>query len=704
MNIASLPDNCLAVVNPGLAAQWHPTKNGDLTPEMVTAGSHKKVWWKCKEGHEWFTKICDRSKGRGCPYCSGRNVLKGFNDLATVNPELAAEWHPTKNGSLTPDKVTKNSGKKVWWLGKCGHEWQAVIGSRNSGHGCHYCSGRRVLKGFNDLATINPELAAEWHAAKNGSLTPDIVTMGRGKPVWWQCRQGHEWKATISNRRKGNGCPYCSGHKAIKGVNDLATVNPSLASEWHPTKNGNLTPDMVTKWSEIKAWWLGKCGHEWRAMISNRTHGTGCPVCQKELKTSFPEQAVYYYIRKAFQDAINRDLSFGKELDIYIPSTHTAIEYDGRYFHESVQKDMHKNMWCMERGIRLFRIRECGCPVIDVKDTIIRKDDGDLSLEEAIVELLKRLGIQNQAVNINADRSDIYNSYIINTKDNSFAAAHPNLLTEWHPTKNGSLKPEMVAKSSNKKIWWQCKLGHEWLAKVSERSIGHRCPYCSGKKAWKGFNDLATENPELVSEWHPTKNADLRPDMVTKGSGKKIWWRCRLGHEWTATVDKRSGGKCCPYCSGKKAWKGFNDLATANPELASEWHQSKNTNLTPNMVTKGSHKKVWWKCKLGHEWQAVIKNRSNGCGCPYCSGKKLLKGFNDLFTINPKLAAEWHPTKNEGLTPDMVTKCSDKKVWWKCKCGQEWQARIDVRNRSNSHGCSICRKQKRSSSSKKQVS
>lgn len=482
LNIASLPDNCLAVVNPGLAAQWHPTKNGDLTPEMVTAGSNKKVWWRCKEGHEWPATIESRNRGRGCPYCSGRMAIRNFNDLATKNPSLAAEWHPTKNGGLMPD----------------------------------------------------------------------MVTAGNGKKVWWKCKLGHEWSTKIYNRARGSACPYCSGRKAWKSFNDLATANPSLAAEWHPTKNGNLTPDKVTKYSGKEVWWLGKCGHEWRAMISNRTHGTGCPVCQKELKTSFPEQAVYYYIQKAFQDAINRDLSFGKELDIYIPSTYTAIEYDGRYFHESVQKDIHKNMWCMERGIRLFRIRECGCPVIDVKDTIVRKDDGDLSLEETIVELLKRLGIQNQAVNINADRSDIYNSYIMNAKDNSFAAAHPNLLTEWHPTKNGSLRPEMVAKSSNKKIWWQCKLGHEWLAKVSERSIGHRCPYCSGKKVWKGFNDLATTNPELASEWHPTKNADLRSDMVTKGSHKKVWWQCKLGHEWTAVINNRSNGCGCPICYNQK--------------------------------------------------------------------------------------------------------------------------------------------------------
>ena len=614
--------NDLATINPTVAAEWHPTKNGSLKPDMITAGSGKKIWWQCELGHEWEAMIVDRTNREGCPYCSGHRILKGFNDLATINPDLIVEWHPIKNGPFTPDMVTGGSHKKVWWKCKLGHEWQATINRRNRNAECPYCSGRKVLKGFNDLATTIPELAAEWHPTKNEDLTPDIVTIGIGKSVWWQCKYGHEWKATIPNRRKGSGCPYCSGKVAIKGFNDLATINPNLAMEWHPTKNGSLTPDMVLKGSEKRVWWLGKCGHEWRTMISNRTDGTGCPICQNELKTSFPEQAIYFYIRKAFPDAVNRDLSFGKELDIYIPSARAAIEYDGGYFHKNVQKDKQKNIWCKEHGIRLFRIREDGCPVIDVEDIIIRKDREDSSLEEAIVEILRRIGIQNQTVDINADKESIYNNYILSKKKNSFAEAYPNLSTEWHPIKNGRLTPDMVAKYSNKKVWWQCKEGHEWQAKVASRSNETSCPYCSNRKAWKGFNDLSTVNPNLAIEWHPTKNGSVTPDMVTPGSSKKVWWKCKAGHEWQTAIASRSNGSSCPYCLGRRVLKGFNDLATVNPKLAAEWHPSKNTDLTPDMVTKGSHKKVWWKCKLGHEWQAVIRNRSDGCGCHICYNQK----------------------------------------------------------------------------------
>ena len=680
--------NDLTTVNPKLATEWHPTRNGGLMPDMVKAGSGKIVWWQCRQGHEWQATIADRNNGTDCPYCSGRKALKGFNDLATVNPELTVEWHKTKNGKLTPYMVTRSSNKKVWWQCRQGHEWQATINSRNDGRGCPYCSGQKVLKGFNDLATVNHDLAAEWHQTKNDDLTPEMVSIGSSMKVWWQCKQGHEWQAAIYNRNKGKSCPYCSGRKVLKGFNDLATVNPKLTVEWHKTKNGKLTPYMVTRSSNKKVWWQCRQGHEWQATINSRSNGSGCPICNQELQTSFPEQVIYYYVQKAFPDAVNRDVSLGRELDIYIPSVHVAIEYDGSYFHNSVHKDKQKNEWCRKHGIRLFRIRECGCPDIAVGDVIVRKNGDDSSIEESVTELLRFLGVQDLAININADRNDIYNNYVLSIKKNSIAVEYPNLATEWHPTKNGGLTPDMVTKNSNKKVWWRCGQGHEWRAMINDRSRGNGCPYCSGKKVLKGFNDLLTERPEIAAEWHPTKNGGLTPDMVTKGSDKRIWWQCKQGHEWQTAIYNRSNGTCCPYCSGKKVLKGFNDLLTERLEIAAEWHPTKNGGLTPDMVTENSNKKVWWKCKQGHEWRATINNRNKDKGCPYCSRHKVLKGANDLETINPKLTLEWHPTKNGDLTPDTVMTGSSKKVWWRCNLGHEWQATIA--HRSNGTGCPYC--------------
>ena len=612
--------NDLATINPELLLEWNYEKNGALNPEDVAKSSGRKIWWKCKKGHEWQASVSHRSAGQGCPYCSGHRVLKGFNDLATVNSELASEWHPIKNDSLKPEDVTQNSNRKVWWLGKCGHEWQAIINNRSKGRGCPYCSGNMVLKGFNDISTVNPELAQEWHPTKNKNLTPDMFTKSSGKIVWWMCKEGHEWQTSIANRNSNShNCPYCAGQRVIKGENDLFTMNPDLASEWHPIKNGSLKPEDVVKSSGKKVWWKCKIGHEWKATIASRYRGRNCPICQKESQTSFAEQAIYYYLYKQFPDAVNRDTFFGKELDIYVPSIRTAIEYDGGYYHKDIQKDRLKNKWCLKNNVRLIRIREKMCPSLeDERDIILRNDKSDESLNKALCELLQLLEINYNSVDVNRDRISILNSYVVGQKQNSFAKQFPVLAKEWHPTKNGHLKPDMVNKSSSKRVWWQCEKGHEWQSTINNRSKGFGCPYCTNRKVLKGFNDLAFINPELASEWHPIKNNELKPDMVTSGSKKKVWWQCKDGHEWQAAIYSRNIGCGCPYCSGRYAIKGKTDLSTVNPELALEWHPIKNKDLTPNMVKSNSSKKVWWQCEKGHEWQERIIDRKKGRGCPYC--------------------------------------------------------------------------------------
>ena len=281
--------NDLATVNPVLAAQWHPTKNGSLKPSDILPGSSRKVWWRCEKGHEWEANVSSRaskSKATGCPYCGNSKVLPGFNDLATTNPDLAAQWHPEKNGGLKPNEVMAGSGKKVWWRCEKGHEWQATIANRAKGTGCPYCCGRTAARGVNDLATKRPDLAAQWHPTKNGELTPKDVTAGSKRKVWWRCERGHEWQAAVNGRAgsRATGCPYCGNSKVLPGFNDLATTHPRLAAEWHPTKNGPLTPADVMAGSSRKIWWRCDKGHEWEANVSSRaskSKATGCPECSR---------------------------------------------------------------------------------------------------------------------------------------------------------------------------------------------------------------------------------------------------------------------------------------------------------------------------------------------------------------------------------------------------------------------------------------
>lgn len=214
--------------------------------------------------------------------------------LALSAPAVAKEWHPSRNGELTPEDVLPFSNKVVWW--QCEHderhEWQAKVAQRSKGTGCPYCSGRLAVPGENDLKTLYPQLAAQWHPVKNGALMPENVLPGSNKKVWWRCEQRHEWEATVYNRSKaaGTSCPFCSGQRAVTGVNDLATLRPDIAALWHPTKNGSLQPSLVTLKSHKKVWWQCPVDreHVYQASVQNLTRYTnssGCPFCAKRVVT-----------------------------------------------------------------------------------------------------------------------------------------------------------------------------------------------------------------------------------------------------------------------------------------------------------------------------------------------------------------------------------------------------------------------------------
>ena len=269
--------NLLSEVHPELVLEWSE-RNLPLTPDKITYGSNKIVWWIGTCGHEWQTSVKARSSGEKCPICSGARAVEGINDLVTLKPELAAEWS-SKNNPLKPTMVTVGSHKKVIWKGKCGHEWTATVKSRAiSGTGCPYCSHNKVLEGFNDLASQRPLIASEW-SERNYPLKPDMVTVFANRKVWWKCRKGHEWNTLISTRSGGSQCPYCSGQLLLKGFNDFATTHPQLAQEWSD-RNLPLTPDMINEKSRRNVWWkCRECGYEWQSVVYARVKGTVCPVC-----------------------------------------------------------------------------------------------------------------------------------------------------------------------------------------------------------------------------------------------------------------------------------------------------------------------------------------------------------------------------------------------------------------------------------------
>lgn len=253
--------------------------------------------------------------------------------------------------------------------------------------------------------------------------------------------------------------------------------------------------------------------------------------------------------------------------------------------------------------------------------------------------------------------------------DNAMLKVKPDLWCEWNFEKNEELGHDIwkMTKGMNHLIHWECPFGHNYKTKISHRTLGTNCKSC-GKSRPKNIEDsLGFKSPQLVSEWHPSKNGKLTPHDVLPSSNKKVWWLCPVCNSSydTSPLNRNPNGKLtnCPYCAGKRV-NHTNSLASLNPELASQWHPTKNDDLTPNDVTCGSHKKVWWLGSCGHEWESGVAGRNAGTNCPYCANQKVWVGFNDMWTTNPELA-KLLANPEDGYK---YTQNSNLMVDWKCPC------------------------------------
>ena len=553
-------------------------------------------------------------------------LIKGVNDLESQFPDIAKTWDYELNGDILPSQVASHSSRKFYWKCNEGHSYKAIVDNRVNGSGCSYCSGKAVLKGFNDFESQCPDIAKEWDYELN-TLEPSEVALHSHKKYHWICSKcGYKWESTAYGRASGNGCPKCANNIAITGYNDLETKRPDLLSEWNYEKNGDISPKKIAVNSHKKVWWKCKLGHEWLSTVENRTcNGNGCPECTSYLGTSFPEQVILFYVSQHY-NCENTKIIDRKEIDIYIDSLKIGIEYDGVNWHKDVDKDLEKNRICSEQGIKLLRIREQGCPDITGCECFSIMPNKNSDLKSAILWIFDQLGDFIPDVDIDRDRNIIMSQYETSRGERSLASRFPQLSDEWDYEKNTPLTPEMITYGSTKNVWWKCKLGHEFLASPCNRTKGAKCPYCTNKKVWSGFNDLCTTHPDVAKDWDYEKNKDLDPTKIPHSSLLKVWWKCDKGHEWKAGIASRcSNNSRCRICSNieSRYVADVTTLEAVHPELVSEWDYEKNEQYTPNTIAAYSNKKVWWRCSRGHSYSQTVNSRSYGGGCPYCKMKSV---------------------------------------------------------------------------------
>lgn len=279
-NREALPGfNSLEVTHPELAQQYEPTLNSGRPVDTILAGSHDIFTWRCAANHLTSASPSSRTSGHiGCGKCTGRILSVGENDLGTTHPDVAKTWHP-RNLPATPQSVSAGMSDVVYWLCDAGHTYKRSIRSRTHGGGCQYCAQKERHAMLPTLAVARPDLALEWDRELNGLLTPEAVTTGSGRTVYWRCPEGHSYDQKIERRVAGYRCSICTHRRLETGTNDLLTREPVLCAEWHPYLNYPAEPSKTVRGTDSYWWRCTQHGHILRQTVTHRIHSRGCTDC-----------------------------------------------------------------------------------------------------------------------------------------------------------------------------------------------------------------------------------------------------------------------------------------------------------------------------------------------------------------------------------------------------------------------------------------
>ena len=550
-------------------AETHPeiAKEADgWDPKKFLAGSNKLMPWICSKGHKWIAPPSKRTgRGDGCPYCSGKKVLVGFNDLATTHPQVAREafnWDPTS--------LSAGSNKRVAWRCSLKHVWNTSVAHRTGDKptGCPVCTGRLVISGINDISTLFPNVATEafgWN--------PKEVSPGSNKKRNWRCSKFHEWIASPNTRVSQNtGCPVCANLRILPGYNDLETLFPVIAKEasgWDPRLVGAGD-------GRIREWICEK-GHVFRAQVLKRTkRNQGCPVCSNRK------------ISVGFNDLATTHPDIAAEAYGWDPTKIVAGAGSKN------QIDKFKKEWKCPKGhvyvatpaSRTNRHHQSGCPFCS----------GNKNL----------LGF------------------------NDLATTHPEIAKEAE-----GWDPRTIRGSSRSRLSWRCPVGHLYTAFLSERKSGAGCPYCSGHKVLVGFNDLATTHPDIAATadgWDATS--------VSASSQYKKKWKCLEGHTWVTSVGNRKQGKGCPTCANT----GFdpNDEGWLYFLNHSDWQMLQIGITNYPRIRLKTHSKLGWELielrgpmdgHLVQQWETAILRhlRENGAEMANKIGIEPFDGYSESW-------------------------------------------------------------------------
>ncbi len=557
----------------------------------LSSGSHRRVWLRCEAGHSRFAEF--RSAGK-CPFCSGVRILAGCNDLETLYPRLAAEWHPTANGALSPRAVGATSHKKVYWLcPRCGYVYDAYISNRSRrGDGCPACSMKRLVKGNNDFATVHPELLSEWD--ESNTLCPsEVRATDTTRVIVWRCADGNKYRESVSrhllrHERANEG--YIGARRLrIEGL--LLENEDFLAKHWSYKLNG-FDFRKLKRISQIVKWGCCRCGVTINATVAEAIRtALLCERCRQQeadirrakklalieinrsRSRSFGQTAIAFYLNRLNDVSVEQEVPLleGRRfrVDIVVTDTVTgrkyAVEHDGARYHSSSERrrsDEEKLFLMRQHFDRVFRIactdgKNENCGAVDYSYSGSRLAE----LEQVIKALISdMLGVE-QGVDIKRDTMRILRmkQYVNSGSREWHRHVLERLEEDFIPEENEGFRLSDFSPTGYYHAHWRCKrCGGSFLAAISNRVRGDGCPHCTVHyKKILPADSFAALFPEKAKNW--AEGNAIGPTQVAPHSGYVADWRCgQCGHAWQAAVNvvARSKYLGCEVCGAKERGRG----------------------------------------------------------------------------------------------------------------------------------------------------
>ena len=495
--------------DPILSKCWDYHKNVE-DPAKLAYKCNRKFYWICPNCGVGFERAANHmNEGQLCNECTIKKRTQTRHDAYMQTAKSIADdpiqskyWDYDHNLEDPKTIPFRSNGYFFWICPECGTSYKRNASYQYvSSHLCNDCADKARLAAHaatrlerSEKVSDRPNLMAQWDFEKN-TISPDLVLAHALTEYWWKCPMcGAIEKSTPSKKYETKVCWNCrsiAGGKSrriseVKRKGSFGSQHPNLAKEWHPTRNGDITPYDITSGCGDYFYWQCKYGHVFRTSPAERVkRHAGCPTCRKWLRTSFTEQAISFYIGKITPVLPNHIID-GFEFDVYLEKKDIAIEYDGMWWHSFENKkriEADKNDYCDRKGIRLLRVKEAE-KINKVENVFIYANRRNTDYRWLINTICEQLGlVPPTEINIEKDTPEILSRVNPVQHENSIQEKRPDLLPFWDKEANMPITPDMIAQRSHFVFSWKCpECGYEWVnSPINVTQRKNICPKCREK-------------------------------------------------------------------------------------------------------------------------------------------------------------------------------------------------------------------------------